>query len=427
MKIKNFEELAVTKGRRTALLVAEAGLQAIDTEQVIEHAVRIEGDTLVVENQRFPLASVKRLFVVGVGKCSLEAGAALERILGDRITDGIVVDVHEGALQKLRTFTGTHPLPTEQNVDATKEIITLLSGRAEDDLVLFVISGGGSTLLCQPTNFTCQEESNVISCLSKAGADIHEINTLRKHLSLARGGYLAKHAYPARSVALIFSDVPGDILEFVASGPTVKDTTTVEDAKKIIAKYEVQKRCGFSDAGLVETPKEEKYFERVTNVLAVSNRVALDAMAAKAKELGYAPRIATASLSGEARDVGTKIIEEIRKSAPKTALLYGGETTVTLRKPGKGGRNQELVLSALRSVGPGECVMSIASDGRDNTDFGGALCDIITKENAQHMGADPELYLGENRSYEFFSSVGDYLHTGDTGSNVSDLIIALHE
>jgi len=339
----------------------------------------------------------------------------------------MVIDVHAGSLKRIKTYTGDHPFPTERNVSATGELIDLLSHLSERDLVLAVISGGGSTLLCSPQGMHCNLEADVLKCLFRAGADIREINTIRKHLSLARGGQLAKHAFPARIISLIFSDVPGDDLSFIASGPTVRDTTTVADAEAILDRYEVRTSCALPKESLLETPKEERFFTDVHNILIVSNITALHAMRDRAKELGFASVIKTHELHGEARDVALTILEELRSTPEKSVLLYGGETTVTVRLPGKGGRNQECALSALREIHAGEVFLSLASDGRDNTDFAGAICDIITAQKASALHLDPAHFLEHNDAYSFFSRVGDFIVTGETGSNISDLIIAFHD
>ena len=425
MKIKNFQELATTENRKQILQIAEAGLEAIDTEKVIQKNIQIKGEQLIIKDEKFSLKNVKRILVVGIGKCSLEAADALEKIMGEKISGGAVIDIHEGSLKRIKAYIGDHPFPTQRNIDNTKEIINLLSDTNENDLVIFIISGGGSTLLCQPKDLTCVDETQILKCLFESGADIQQINTIRKHISLARGGYLAKYAYPAQVISLIFSDVPGDDLEFIASGPTIKDTTTITDAMKIIADYNIENRCSLVKITLVETPKEDKYFKKVKNILLVSNKTALEAMGQKAGEFGFIPRICTTCLQGEAREVGVQIVKELEKENSKTALLYGGETTVTIKVKGKGGRNLELGLSALGVLKEGITVVPIASDGWDNTDFAGAICDKITIEKAQKLGLDPGKYLNENQSYSFFSQTGDYLSTGDTGSNVSDLIIAV--
>ncbi|MEK7193418.1 MAG: DUF4147 domain-containing protein [Patescibacteria group bacterium] len=426
-KIKNFEDLARTPLRKLAFQMIEAGIAAIDTKTSVRSAVRFEGDVLMVNDKKIRIHEGGRLFVVGVGKCSLEAAAALEEILGDRITAGIVVDVHDGELKKIKAYAGDHPFPSQRNVDVTKAMIDLLRDAREDDVVIAIVSGGGSTLLCQPQNMTCQDEAFIVEHLFREGATIQKINTLRKHLSLARGGYLAKYAYPATVVSLIFSDVPGNDIRAVASGPTVRDLTTIADAKKIAEEFGVRQVSHLSGFDLIETPKEEKYFSKVHNFLIVSNIVALQAMAAIAEQNGFNPVICGSCIFGEARVIGEGIVKQLGTFSGKTALLYGGETTVTMKGNGKGGRNQELALSALRFIKNNQLVVSFASDGKDNSEFAGALCDIITKENAALRGFDPEEYLARNDAYPFFREVGDYFLTGDTGSNVSDLIIALKE
>ncbi len=425
MIVKNFAKLAKTEERKLVLEMFNAGLEAIDTEKVVKGTVKVSKNTLHIGNEEFSLDKIERVFVIGVGKCSLSAAGALEDILGDRIDDGIVVDVREGKLKKMHTISGDHPLPSEKNINATKEIITLLSTTKEEDLVIFIISGGGSTLLCQPENMTCLDEANILQCLFAKGADIKDINTIRKHLSMARGGHLAKYAYPARVVSLIFSDVPGDDLEFIASGPTVKDSTTVRDAQEVIRKHDIKNESGLVDITLMETPKEDIYFRNVKNILVVSSRVALAAMAERARAAGYNADIRTTTLAGEARDVAKDVMEELHSAGSKAVLLYGGETTVTIKYLGRGGRNTEFAISALLSIKEGETVASITSDGRDNTDFAGAICDMMTRSTAEKLNLDIEDYLIHNHSYAFFAETGDYVETGNTGRNVADFVIAL--
>lgn len=423
MKIKNFSDLTVNDSRRVALEIADVGLEAIDTKKVIVENIRLEAGGLRIKDKSFPLGK-GRIFVFGVGKCSLDAASALEEILGDKIFGGAVIGIRpEARLKKIKYFQGDHPLPSQKNVAATSELITGLKGLTENDLVLMVVSGGGSALLCQPNGFGVEEEINLTENLLKSGADIKEINTIRKHISLARGGNLAKYAYPAKVVSLIFSDVPGGALEFISSGPAVLDSTTIADAKIILAKHGLN----FNESWLAETPKDPKYFEKVENILLVSNQIALEAMAEKARGLGYNPQIKTAVLTGEAQEVAVEILNELHRAGSKDILLYGGETTVTVKHNGKGGRNQELALAALEGIKAGELILPFSSDGRDNTDSAGAICDIITKEKAQAAGLEPEDYLERNDSYNFFVKTGDQVVTGSTGSNISDLIIAVKE
>jgi len=423
--IKNFTQLAKTEERKLALEMIDAGLAAIDTQKIIKETISLGKNELRVGNESFSLNEIARIFVVGVGKCALSAAGALEEILGRKLSGGIVIDVRSGKLNKIKTISGDHPMPSEKNVFATDEIIELLKNTSEKDLVIFIISGGGSTLLCHPENMTCLDEAEILKYLYGSGANIKKINTVRKHISTARGGFLAKYAYPARAISLIFSDVPGDDLEFIASGPTVKDTTTVEDAKKIVDEFDLEKKTGLKKINLVETPKENKYFENIKNILVVSNKVALEAMREKAESAGFNAEIVTTTLSGESEDVGLEIAKKLHSEKDKTVLLYGGETVVTSHATGKGGRAQELALSAMRVLRDNELVIAVGSDGRDNTDFAGGLCDNITKMKAGELDLVPGDYLMENKSYYFFEKTGDYIETGDTGRNVADFVIAI--
>ena len=413
-KIQKLIGLATTPLRKAALEIAEAGLWAIDTRKVVEEGMA---------KLNLPLDSSERLFVVGIGKCATQGVLALEKVLGAKITDGLVLDIQEGQFQKVRFLQGDHPFSTERDREATKEIIAFLKQMTENDIVLFLISGGGSALLCQPEKHTCKHEEEIIKHLFAKGATIQELNIVRKHLSLARGGNLAQYAYPARVISLIFSDVPGNDVGVVSSGPTVFDKSTRDDAKEVLEKYGV----GQYEKFLIETPKDKKYFEKVQNILFVSNRTALDAMAQRAKELGLEPHIKTAELTGEARDVAKELVEELHKAPSKSVLLYGGETTVMVKKAGKGGRNLELALSALKFVQDDELLLSLASDGRDNTECAGAIADFLGQEHAAKQHLNVEEYLEENKSFSFFEKTGDYVVTGNTGSNVSDLIIAIKE
>lgn len=423
-KIKNFNNIAVSEERGITLSIIEAGLEAIDTKQIIQSNVAVKLNQLSVKNEVFSLAEVERIFLVGVGKCAVDAAEAIEEILGDRLSAGLVLDIKNGQLKKTKVLIGDHPMPSVRNEDATKEIIEFLKATTAKDLVLMIVSGGGTTLLCQPEKGTCEEEVVVNRCLFKEGVGIEKMNTLRKHLSLARGGFLAQYAYPSQVISLIFSDVPENMPGLIASGPTVKDETTIDDARKIISEFDLEKKCGFGEIPLIETPKDEKYFEKVTNLVLVSNEVALAAMSEKAQELGLSVARSAVGIEGEAKIVAENILNELKEQSARTVFLYGGETTVTKTGTGAGGRNLELALSGLRFVGEKEILISLATDGRDNSDFAGAICDIITKKEAALRGANVESYLEDNDSFSFFTKVGHYIETGNTGSNVSDIIIA---
>lgn len=427
MKIINLDALSTTDSRRAALEIAEAGLEAIDTRRVVREMVSFSEGVLTVDGEHIPLAGLGRIFVAGVGKCAALAAAELEAILGERISGGLVIAIGEAPpLKKIQIRRGTHPFPSKENMEASRALLALFSGIGKEDLVIFLVTGGGSTLLCLPEDGNYERESLIFGAFMNSGAPIQDINTVRKHMSLVRGGFLAKAMYPARVISLIFNDVPGtDDVGFIASGPTVKDRTTVADAERVLEKYKILAACNLSGCGLMETPKDGKYFERVKNIEVVSNGTALDTMKRAAEERGYKAEIADMKISGEAHDVGRVLAEKLRTAPPKTVMLYGGETTVTAHKSGRGGRNQELALGAFAAIPGSGLILSMASDGRDNSDIGGAICDKMVQEAAAKLGLVPQLFLNENRSYDFWKAVGGYLEIGDTGSNVSDLIITL--
>lgn len=425
-RIRNFDTLAENDLRADALAIAEAGYAAIDTGEAVAHKLRIEDDTLTIGDVSYPLSG-RRVYFVGVGKCAFAAAAAIEKLFGDRLAGGVALDVSplaEGALAKIEAHVGTHPLPSDTNVQAAKRIVEFLSNRTPQDLVLMLISGGGSALLClHDAPMTCIDERELFEALTAKGAPIQDLNTVRKHTSLARGGALAQAAYPAEVIALIVSDVPGNDLASIASGPTVLDASTVADAQAVLARYGVAAPAGI---GFIETPKEQKYFERVANVLFLTNRDALSAMREEAARRGYAAEIKDDRLAGEAHDLGRAIAEELHSASAKTALLYAGESTVTLgAHNGKGGRNQEMALAALADLRDDELLLPFASDGRDNTDCAGAIADSVTRAHARAQNLSAQEFLDQHRAFDFFTTADDALMTGYTGSNVSDLIIAI--
>ncbi len=429
MKIQNAEALGVTEARKELLAIAEAGLEVIDTSRIMRGMMRVENETLFLENITIELASVGKIIFIAIGKCAAEAAVVAESVLGNRIHRGVVVDIKVCStnLPQIKTFCGTHPLPSDENMEAAEAIVDSLKDLAENDLVIFVVSGGGSTLLFLPEDRRDRNESLVFTALTEAGATIQEMNVVRKHMSLARGGYLAQYAYPARIVSFIFSDVIGDDLSSIASGPTVKDLTTSEDAEKVLAKFNVLTTCNIDHCGLVETPKDDKYFARATNILAVSNIVALNAMRKAAEAMGYRVEIRSTTLQGEASDVARMAAESLHAAPARTALLWGGETTVTVQGKGSGGRNITISAEGLSYIKEGEEMLSLASDGRDHGPYAGAICDTTTIKAAADAGVDPKKYLANNDTYPLFEKIGHYVVTGDTGSNVSDLLIALKQ
>lgn len=428
MKIKNFQQLATSDLRIDLLKAMEAGLEAIDTERIFRNNIRLEDNVLSIKDRKFDLTLVNKIIVVGAGKCSADAAWTLERILGDKIAAGAVIGVGstERHLDKIKYLAGEHPFPTENNIVLTREVLSVLKGLTKDDLVIVIVSGGGSTLLCQPPpEVAAKEEQELLDALFRTGATIQEINTIRKHLSYARGGYLAQAAGPAQVAACILSDVPGDEIEYISSGPTVKDSTTVEDAQAILARYDAEGRFDNLSKKFIETPKDQAIFDRVINILLLSNRTALEAMEKELTERGYNVSVITARLTGDAVSLGRQLAAEVAAAPARTAFLYGGETTVNVIGNGEGGRNQALALAALTEIREEAIVASVASDGRDNGDHAGAFADCALRELAISKGLDLLGHLKDSNSATFFAKLGYYIETGPTGSNVADLIIAL--
>lgn len=423
--IKNTDTLATTPLRTDALQILEAGYQAILTKEVIGKNVEVNGQYLRIGESVLSLGVFKRIFFVGIGKCALDAGEVFEEKLGTWLTDGIILDVRGAALKKLHSHVGTHPFPSEENVKASQSIAELLQGLTDTDLLITVVSGGASSLLCLPYDISCETIGLITKTLMANGATISEINTFRKHTSVIQGGQFAKMAYPATVVSLIFSDVPGDDIATVASGPTVLDTTNIADARAVLEKYDIANLCKLPECEFVETPKDPEYFQRVHNILFVSTKLSLEAMKREAGALGYRAEIVNAAFQGEAREAGKRFIREA--TVAKTCRLFGGETTVLVKKEGRGGRCQEVVLGALTEMREGMLCIAATSDGWDNTPFAGAIGDSETLAHAHELGLDPQSASENNQAYDFFEKVGSHIDTGRTGANVSDWYFTLTE
>lgn len=416
--IKNFEQLAITKERKDALEIIEAGLSAIDTKKAIHDNIRLDGDTLAVSGNKIDLKKYKSIKVIGFGKVSCIAAAALEEVLGDKIKEGVVIDINRGTCSIIQTYHGTHPRPSFENVEATKHIVELSRGISADDLVLVIISGGGSSLLCYPES-ECFDNDRLYQDFLSTGAPIQELNLVRKHLSLLKGGGLAKMFYPAKIVGLIFCDVPGDHSDLVASGPTFKDSSTAAEAAAVLDKYNIRDHYV-----LTETPKEDIFFENVTNVTLVSNELALMAMKAKSEELGYSTKI----ISSEIYDDMDSAVAKLQNESGADVVLAGGEPSLIIKTPGgSGGRNQYLSLKALKTIKENELVISLASDGIDNGPMAGAIADVLTKGMTVSAGLDVDDHISKYDAQTFFEKVGANIFTGQTGSNVSDLMLLLRK
>ncbi len=462
MLIKNFDDLAISEGRKVVLQIVEAGLAAIQPQFVMSQNLSLSNNILEVVGQKFDLNNFQRAFLVALGKGSASIARIIEEKLGEKLTGGWVVDLISVKFSKIKFTVGTHPLPSEQNVEFTKNVVKEMEGKlSAKDLVLVVTCGGGSAMLTYPQGLSVEQIKQVNQALLRSGATIAEMNTVRKKLDRVKGGGLAAILYPATVVSLIFSDVPGNDLATIASGPTVKDPTTMDEAKSIIQKYDLSQSLSKED--LTETPKEEKLFENVHNILTLSNLTAIQAMGRKGQELGYQVTVQSDRLQGEAREVGTGLIKLISELGPHQVIIAGGETTVVVKGNGKGGRNQELVMGALMEMSEtsggrtseegtveeaghfeissgrkmvvskkelpsmaGEIVVAaFDSDGQDNSGLAGAIGDLHTLEKARSLNLEVKSYLDDNNALEFWEKVGDGIETGKLPSNVSDLMVVL--
>ncbi|MEM2487816.1 MAG: glycerate kinase [Thermoproteota archaeon] len=437
MKILNRVDLERSENHKLVLDILEEGLRSADPYLPTLEAL----NSLMQEISKY-----RRKIVIGFGKASYRMALASEKTLGEIWAGGVIVpkgSITINELKKIRVFEGTHPIPSQINVEATKEILSLLHGLTEEDLVICLVSGGGSALFVQPNGISLSEKQEVTRLLLSCGASIHEINCVRKHLSAVKGGNLARLIYPARGICLIVSDVVGDDIDTIASGPTSPDSTSFRDALHVLEKYRILdrvpkpviERIEMGIGGKIpETPKaDDPIFKKIKNIIIVSNMKALSAMAEKAKIIGLKPMIVTSYLEGEAKEVG-KVIGSIARQIlryggpvnPPCALLFGGETTVTVRGNGIGGRNQELAISVATVLSgiPNVIFASIGSDGIDgNSSAAGAIVDGGTLKEAEEAGLSPTAYLENNDSNRLLERLKRAIQTGPTGTNVNDLSI----
>jgi hydroxypyruvate reductase len=417
--------------KKHALQIFRAALDAAEPQQAVLRHLRSDGRTLIAGRQRYRLMETERVFVIGAGKASAAMASAVERLLGRRITAGLVTvpDGVTARVRRIRLQNAQHPLPDQRGVDGAHQIAEIARQAGERDLVICVISGGASALLPSPApGLTLEHKQSITRALLNAGATIHELNAVRKHLSMIKGGQLAALAFPARVIALILSDVIGDDLDVIGSGPTVGDSATVADGRAVLKKYGIEEPPGV----LRETPKPgDARLSRVQNLIVGSNRLAIDAAAAKARELGYKPMVLSTFIEGETRDIAgmhaaiaKEILANNRPARRPVCILSGGETTCTVRGTGLGGRNQEFVLAAAIALqGARETVIfSGGTDGLDGpTDAAGAIADGDTVARAAALGLDARDYLANNDSYHFFEPLNGLVKTGPTGTNVMDV------
>jgi len=434
----------------------KAALKAADPAAAVGRSLRLDKSRVIVTDPSehhprdvcFNLNAVRRLVVIGAGKAAPAMAAAVESVLGSRITDGLVVTTsgRYEPLKRIRILRAGHPIPDGAGRRAAAQLVDLVTDLSPDDLVLFLLSGGGSALLPFPAKgITLRDKQRVTDQLLRSGATIQELNAVRKHLSLLKGGQLAARCRPARVISLILSDVIGNPLDAIGSGPTAPDPTTFRDAIAILKNRSLWPGVPLSvkqylEAGCrgarPETPKPgDPLFRRVQNVIIGDNRTAVEAVAKKARAMGLNAFVLTNKLEGEAREAAKRfgvLARRVRQTGQPVSrpacLIAGGELTVTVSGKGSGGRCQELALAAVKEITglSGTTLAAFATDGRDGpTDAAGAVVDDKSLLRAVRMGLDPDRYLARNDSYHFLKKLGGLIRSGPTGTNLNDLYLLL--
>ncbi len=420
--------------------IIDAAIESVKPSVLIPKSVRIKESKLFIAGSVFDLTTIKNIYVIGAGKASGFMAYEIEKILESKITYGVVsvYDASDIKLAKIKLIEAGHPLPNENSLIAGEEIFKLASSAVENDLVITLISGGGSALMeLLPDGILLNDYRKLTDLLLQSGADITEINIVRKSISKIKGGKLGKAVSPAKSITLIISDVVGDNLESIASGPTFINSKVNLDAKSVLHKYNLFDKIPLSIKnyfGELSDDNKLSYpqFENQSIFIIGNNLTALNAAKEKAEQLGFVSKIVNNKLVGEARSAGKEIANLLKNYLNidrPTCLIFGGETTVTIKGKGLGGRNQELVLASLiemEEVNKNFIIASVGTDGRDGpTDAAGAFINEQTWKKAIELKLDPQKFLEENNSYNFFNSVGTLIKTGTTGTNVMDIQIGL--
>ncbi|CAN5867971.1 glycerate kinase [soil metagenome] len=437
--------------RQSILPVLEAALTAVDPAKAVQAVLRRKDHQLMVGEQLYDLSRFRHIFVIGAGKAGAPMAQAVETVLGERITDGLVVvkTGHCAPTKWIAVVEASHPVPDTAGVEAGQRILALAEQAGPDDLVIALLSGGGSALLVSPAaGLTLADKQQMTSALLACGATIHEINCLRKHCSAVKGGQLARAVAPATLVTLVLSDVVGSPLDVIASGPTVPDHSTWQDAWAVVEKYALAEtlpaaivtrlRAGLSGA-LADTPKaDDAVFSAAHTIIVADNQVAAEAACRQARHQGFNSLLLTTYLEGEVGEVA-KVVAALAKQvqtygqpvATPACLLLGGETTVTLGPhSGKGGRNQALALHAALALQgfQGITIVSLATDGSDGpTDSAGGMTDGNTVQRGHKLGLNAIDYLRRHDAYPFLQATNDLLITGPTQTNVNDLVFIFVE
>ena len=432
--------------RQIAVDIFLSGVESVKPDNLINRYVSVSNDTLRIENLLFKLSEIKNIYVVGAGKASAMMAQATETILKSKITAGHIVTKyhHSVPLTYIKTTEAGHPVPDENGIKGTEQILSIVQNAGKEDLVICLISGGGSALLADvPDGCTLADLKSLNSILLKSGATINEMNCIRKHLSNVKGGQLAKAASPARVVSLILSDVIGDPLDVIASGPTAPDPGTFAEALAIVDKYKLRTEMPDQIIKILmegyehlrpETLKEsDEILKQTSNLIIGTNKLALSTAKEKAESFGYETSVITNTLEGDVEDVAQYLVQlakntQLGNYGEKICLLFSGEPTVKVIGNGLGGRNQHLALicaNLLQDV-PGITLLSGGTDGSDGpTDAAGAVADSSTSLNAIARNLDIESFIRTNDAYHFFKAEGGLLVTGPTQTNVMDLMVIL--
>ncbi len=431
--------------KKIAEQIFQAAVESVLPDKLIQQKVSIRNSTLVISPLEFSLATIQNTFVIGAGKASALMTREIENILDDRISGGHVVTKygHACELKHITITEAGHPTPDENGYSATQKILDIAHHAKENDLIICLISGGGSALLTDfPEGSSLKDIILTNDLLLKSGADIKEMNAVRKHLSKVKGGQLAKAAFPATVVSLILSDVLGDPIDTIASGPTAPDNSTFEDAWQVLDKYNLlsvipESIKNYLTKSEPETPKAgDPVFSKTNNIIIGNNKLALEAASRKANALGINSFIITLELQGDTALAANQIVntalrfqkdDSVRKPC---CLLFGGETTLQVTGNGIGGRNQHLALSAalLLKNQKGITLVSAGTDGTDGpTTAAGAIVDAATVVKAIASEIDPERYLTDFDSFHFFEKAGGHVITGPTMTNVMDLVVVIVE
>ncbi len=426
--------------RTNAHAIFSAGVDAVKPSRFMPRLLHYEENKLRIGHQTMDVEA--GVVVIAAGKAAAAMACEAEKILGNRIKSGLVVTKYGHALPTrfCKVMEAAHPVPDENSVSAAAAVTDILQRTSPQDIVLLLISGGASALLADyPPGSSLDDIRKVFALLLRSGADIHAMNTVRKHLSLIKGGQLVRYTQ-ARIAAMILSDVPGDDLSVIASGLTVPDSSSFEDTRLILEGYGLMDKLPYSikqwvDKGLrgeiPDTPRQGvAAFEKLCNVLAGTNAMALEAAAACARQLGYIAEILLPALQGDAEEQSRYFVSKLQQAPPRTCLLWGGETTVVVRGEGKGGRNQQFALAAAaeleRRAMKGVVVLSGGTDGTDGpTEAAGAVADEEVIRQKQDRGLDMDLFLKNNDAFRFFEQTGGLVITGPTQTNVMDIVIGL--